>query len=145
MKGLFYENRLYPLSNFSADMVEWEGVLWPTSEHAYQASKFIDPALRLKIQHARSPREAKSMAKAHDESRRLDWSDDLKLGMMEEILRCKVAQHSDIADILMRSGVIELIEDSPFDNFWGRGKYWKGQNHLGKLWMKIRNDLRTAL
>jgi predicted NAD-dependent protein-ADP-ribosyltransferase YbiA (DUF1768 family) len=41
---LFYESQHYYLSNFSAFAVEWRGRVWPTSEHAYHASKFLDVA-----------------------------------------------------------------------------------------------------
>ena len=34
-----------------------------------------------------------------------------------------------------------IVEDSPKDNFWGWGKDRTGENHLGKLWMKLRDEL----
>ena len=39
---LFYERYFYCFSNFSSFKVEWRGVLWMTSEHAYQAAHFED-------------------------------------------------------------------------------------------------------
>ena len=50
----FYEGEYYLLSNFSAHQVEYGGELWMTSEHAYQAAKYHDPAVREKIKRAPS-------------------------------------------------------------------------------------------
>ena len=35
-----------------------------------------------------------------------------------------------------------IVEDSPKDNFWGWGENRTGQNNLGKLWMKIRDEYK---
>lgn len=48
----FYEGRFYILSNFSAHEVEYGGVVYATSEHAYQVAKFRDPETREKIKNA---------------------------------------------------------------------------------------------
>ena len=37
-----YEREFYPFSNFSSFQVKWRGKLWSTSEHAYQASRFMN-------------------------------------------------------------------------------------------------------
>jgi ribA/ribD-fused uncharacterized protein len=66
-----------------------------------------------------------------------------KLGIMEEIIRAKVQQHDYVRIELLRTGDRELIENSPTDSYWGRGPDWQGQNHLGKLWMKLREEIRN--
>jgi predicted NAD-dependent protein-ADP-ribosyltransferase YbiA (DUF1768 family) len=60
---------------------------------------------------------------------------------MEALLRLKLAQHSWVRERLLATGDAEIIEDSPKDSFWGRGPDWKGKNHLGRLWMKLRAEL----
>jgi len=44
--------------------------------------------------------------------------------------------------VLLTTGDRELIEDSWWDSFWGWGADQRGQNMLGKLWMKLRAELR---
>jgi ribA/ribD-fused uncharacterized protein len=63
-----------------------------------------------------------------------------KVALVEEILRAKLAQHSEARAALAESGDEEIIEDSPTDYFWGAGADGTGQNKLGKLWMKLRDE-----
>lgn len=139
---LFYEDEYYMLSNFSAFAVEWRGKVWMTSEHAYQEAKFEDEEIINQIHMARSAYDSKKIAKANIESVRKDWG-SIKISVMEDILRHKVEQHPYIKEKLLNSGVRDLIEDSHKDAFWGRGLDYKGQNQLGKAWMKIREELRA--
>lgn len=36
-----------------------------------------------------------------------------------------------------------IVEDSPKDDFWGWRPNRNGQNNLGKLWMKLREELKN--
>ena len=60
---------------------------------------------------------------------------------MEEILRAKTEQHEDVRDVLKKTGKRTIIENSPVDSFWGIGYDGNGQNVVGKIWMKIRDEL----
>lgn len=42
MAGFFLDG-WYVFDNFAPCQVEWRGVLYPTSEHAYQAAHFLIP------------------------------------------------------------------------------------------------------
>ncbi|MDB5194736.1 MAG: hypothetical protein JWN50_750 [Parcubacteria group bacterium] len=138
-KVLFYEGAHYMYSNFSAFAFWWKGILWPTSEHAYQAEKFSDPLVREMIRLALSPYDAKRMSRMHSEFVRIDWH-DVKLAVMEEIIRAKLAQHPYILKKLLATGDREIVEDSPHDGFWGRGREHAGKNHMGRIWMKLRSE-----
>ncbi len=140
---LFYEGTRYMFSNFSSFRVQWRGVSWMTSEHAYQAAKFNDPEIIELIKNAPSAHDAKKIAHAHQDKIVSNWS-EIEVGIMEEILRAKLAQHPYIQRKLRESGNREIVENSPTDSFWGRGPDWKGQNHLGKLWMKLRIEMLDA-
>lgn len=142
-KATFYEVKFYALSNFSSFSVRWRGRPWMTAEHAYQAGKFSDPKIVLRIFQASSAHEAKQIARRNAPSRRVDWCDAVKLALMEEILREKFRQHSYVRETLARTGDMEIVEDSPTDSFWGSGSGGKGQNHLGKIWMKLREEMRA--
>jgi len=138
---MFYEGPHYYLSNFSSFAIVFEGEIWMTVEHAYQASKFMPvfASIRTNIRNALSAHEAKQIAKAHESEVRADWY-DVKLSVMEKLLRAKVEQHPYVRRKLLETLDATLIEDSPKDSFWGRGRNWEGQNHLGKLWEKIRAE-----
>lgn len=138
---LFYENEFYPFSNFSSFQIEWKGKLWPTSEHVYHSEKFEDEETKEKIRNMSSAHEALKFAEANKDKRRADW-ENVRLGIMKEILRAKVAQHAYVKKKLIDSGDRELIEGSWRDDFWGWGPKKDGANHLGKLWMEIRNEIK---
>ncbi len=137
----FYDHWYDVLNNFSANAVEIDGVLYPTSEHAYQAAKCTDAKGKQEIIAAKSPLLAKEVSNVTYKSvKDPDWASK-KTAVMESILRAKLAQHHEVYDALLKSGQEEIAEDSPFDAFWGRGEDGNGQNQLGKLWMKIRSEL----
>lgn len=136
----FYQGPWYMLSNFAAFAVLWRNVLWPTSEHAYQAAKFDDVEIQIEIRLATSPHTAKLIANKYLGRRLPDW-DSHRLAIMEEILRAKLDQHEIIQERLLRAAGRVIIEDSPIDPFWGRGRDYNGLNHLGKIWMKLCDEL----
>ena len=141
----FYPPEYYVFDNFSSFQVEYKGKKYPTSEHAYQSMKFInsDPELAEKIRNAKSAHEAFKMAEANKEKRQKDW-DDIKLDVMKEILLCKLEQHEYVQKKLLQSGDREIVEDSWRDPYWGWGENRDGENHLGKLWMEIREEHRNV-
>jgi len=137
----FYDQWYDVLNNFSANAVEIDGVLYPTSEHAYQAAKCTDLTGKQEIIAAKSPLLAKSVSnQKYKFAKDPEWNAK-KISIMESILRSKLSQHQEVRDALVKSGNEEIIEDSPVDAFWGRGKDGDGENQLGKLWMKIRSEL----
>lgn len=143
----FYEQDFYVLSNFSAFNLRWEGLVFPTSEHAYQWSKFWDvnsgQHTKKFILNAPSAHRAFKIAEEYKGERRDDW-DRIKVSVMQNILRAKAKQHEYVRRKLLATGDRELIEDSWRDDFWGWGPNRDGQNMLGKLWMEIRAELRST-
>jgi len=137
---LFYSYRWYEFDNFSSFRVHWNEIDWMTAEHAYQAAKFTDPVVIEVIKNARSAHDAKKIARAHDKERRPDW-DEIKLSVMESILRAKLHQYIHIQKRLLATDGAEIVEDSSADSFWGCGPDGKGLNHCGKIWMKLRGEL----
>lgn len=138
---LFYEGPWDFLSNSSSFAVEWQGHLCSTSEHAYQAEKFLDRALRHRICEARSVYDAKKIAQSERSRIRGDWT-VIEVDIMERILRAKLEQHPYIRERLVGSGDVEIIKHSAEDLFWGSGPDQNGKNHLGKIWMNLREEVR---
>ncbi|MEK7177052.1 MAG: NADAR family protein [Patescibacteria group bacterium] len=138
----FYEHEFYVFSNFSSFQLEWKGKLWPTSEHAYHSEKFDNENLKEQIRNTKSAHDSLKLAKANKDKYKKNW-DDIKLGIMKEILHAKVAQHPYVKKKLLESGDRELVEDSHRDDYWGWGPNKDGKNHLGKLWMEVREEIQT--
>jgi ribA/ribD-fused uncharacterized protein len=130
------------LSNFARFPIEIDGEIWASVEHFYQASKFVDPEMREKIRAAPKPVIAKKLAQKYSGRMRADWT-DVRDGVMERALRDKLARHRQIRELLMATGEEELIETAP-DRYWGIGRDGEGENRLGLLWMKLRDELREG-
>jgi hypothetical protein len=52
-------------------------------------------------------------------------------------------QHEYIQQKLFETGDLLIVEDSPKDGFWGWGPQRDGRNELGKIWMRLRDELRA--
>lgn len=78
-------------------------------------------------------------------SLRPDW-DSVKVGLMEGIIRAKFTQNVGLAEKLTATGDRELVEGNSWhDLFWGAdGKTLEGENHLGRILMKIRDELKQS-
>ena len=140
----FYPREFYPFDNFSSFKVEWNGYLFSSVEEAYQAASFMgsDEELVEKIKKSHSADEAQRIAYANRDKRREDW-DDVKISIMEELLRLKIEQNPYVKKKLLQTEDYMIVEDSPKDDFWGWGPNRNGQNNLGKLWMKLREGLKN--
>ena len=139
----FYPREFFVFDNFSSFKVMYNGVLYSTVEHAYQASKFIEtaPDIARKITESYSAHEAQKIAYENKDKQRADW-DNVKLEIMEKLVRLKLEQNPYVKKKLLQTQNYTICEDSPKDSYWGIGPDRKGQNHLGKLWMKLREELR---
>lgn len=127
------------LSNFQTAKIEYDGILYPTTEHAYQAHKSLDLEVRKAISYLSSPGEAKRIGNVI--TIRSDW-ELVKLDIMLDVTRLKY-ETKWLRDKLLETGNAELIEGNTWkDTFWGvcRGK---GENHLGKILMKVREEIRS--
>jgi len=144
---LFYEAKFYCLSNFSAFSIFDGGYQWPTVEHYYQGCKFSQSRLATQLMHSvgtcSSAHDAKKLARANSEYVRPDWN-DVKLQVMEGALCLKLGQHSYVKKMLLETGDRKIIENSHKDSFWGWGPDRKGESHLGRLWMKLLEELRAS-
>lgn len=136
----FFSSAFYCFDNFSAHQVTLWGITFPTAEYAYQWKKFsqVRPDVAAMILAAPSPEAVYDISRMHKASQPETWRNE-KLDVMEEIISAKIEQHDDVREALKRSGQRKIIENSPFDSFWGAGSDGQGQNMLGKTWMKLRD------
>ena len=126
------------LSNFHMEEIIFKGVRFPSVEHAFQAMKCEDRAVQEEIRACKTPGQAKRMGKKV--KLRPNW-EQIKLGLMEELTRIKF-KIPHLRAQLLDTGDAELIEGNNWgDCFWGVCN-GVGQNHLGKILMKIRQEIR---
>lgn len=142
----FYEREFYVFSNFSSFQVDWRGRHWPTSEHAYQAARFMGIAEDMveAIASANSAHDAWELAGKNKERQLPNWN-EIKVDTMLDICRHKLQQNSYVEKKLRLTENEYLVEDSPVDSFWGWGEDHNGRNELGKVWMKLREELHDAV
>lgn len=126
------------LSNFWPAPTTYEGVLYPTSEHAYQAAKVVGDVAKKAVLAAPTPGVAKRMSRNF--TMRPDWG-DVKITVMRDVLRSKFMDNDVLRQALLATGCSQIIEGNTWgDTFWGVCK-GVGENHLGKLLMDIRQGL----
>jgi ribA/ribD-fused uncharacterized protein len=126
------------LSNFWPVRVVLDGVEYPTVEHAYQAAKTLDSAERRRILAASTAGRAKKLGRRT--RIRPDW-DAVKLDVMRDLLMQKFSCDS-LRSALLATGDAPLVEVNTWsDYFWGVCN-GIGENHLGKLLMQLRTQLR---
>lgn len=127
------------LSNFHPCEIAIGELTAPSVEHAYQALKTLSAEEAGWVLAASDPRVAKQ--RGRKVTLRPDWR-AVQLPGMEQALRLKFAPGSELAKKLLDTGDAELVEGNRWnDRFWGvcRGV---GRNHLGRLLMLIRQELR---
>lgn len=127
------------LSNFYYASVMLDGIWYPTVENAYQAAKTLNNELRAQFRKC-GPGTAKKLGQTLQLQ---DGWEDIKLEIMEVLVRQKF-KHTDLATKLLATKDAELVEGNYWnDKFWGvcRGE---GLNHLGKILMKVRAELRNT-
>lgn len=140
----FYPREYYCFDNFSSFKVLYKGVLYSSVEEAYQTLGFIEscPEVAERIKNSYSAHEAQKIAYANKDKRQKDW-DEVKVSVMEELLRAKIEQNPYVKKKLLETKDYMIVEDSPKDSFWGWGENRNGQNNLGKLWMKLREEIKA--
>lgn len=131
-------------SNFSAHWIKLDGKSWPTTEHYFQAQKFVGTEHEDKIRGAASPKNAATMGRERKRPLRADW-ELVKDGVMRRAVRAKFEQHEEIRQILLDTGDAEIIENAPGDYYWGIGTRGDGKNMLGIILMEVREELRAEV
>jgi putative RNA 2'-phosphotransferase len=131
-------------SNFSPHPFKLDGKVWPTSEHYFQAKKFLNEAIQEEIRREKSPMIAARMGRDRKKPLRRDW-EAVKDEIMLNAIRAKFAQHDDIRAILLSTGEAKLIEHTTNDRYWADGGDGSGRNRLGEILMQVRARLRENI
>ena len=131
-------------SNFSPHSVVIDGKTYATTEHYFQAQKFVntDPEWAEWVRQSPTPKTSKSRGGNRTHPIDPNW-DEIKEDVMRVALRAKFTQSDRLYETLMSTGDRHLIEASPYDSYWGEGKNRKGKNRLGVLLEELRAELRV--
>lgn len=133
-----FEGEYAFLSNFYEHPISNGVITFPTNEHYFQAMKTLEDDERLAIARAETPGKAKRMGRSV--KLRSDW-ESIKLDVMETAVRIKFTD-PELAAKLIATGNEELVEGNWWnDTFWGVCN-GVGENHLGKILMKVRADIK---
>lgn len=143
-----FHGEYYFLSNFSNSPLYYNGKLWPTVEHAFQAAK-VDDETAKKILVAKTPGEAKRLGRTGTLVVK-NW-DERRVDVMRNCLLRKFLCNDELLQKLLATGDAELIEGNTWhDNAWGdcscdKCKNKPGKNMLGQLLMEIREKARNGM
>lgn len=141
------------LGNMAPYGIRYHGLDWRTSEALFQAYRFAEgDSIRETIRAQKSPMGAKMVAKSARDQMVIKPMSQADLDLMATVLLLKIEAHPYLRRPLRATGGATLIEDSSSRSnisglFWGAAHQaddtWKGENHLGKLWMKLRDSCRV--
>jgi hypothetical protein len=121
------------------------GVIPPTTEHAYQASKSADEQFAIEILKAPTAGAAKRLGKGAVLQK--GW-DEMKLDVMRQLTRYKYDQHNpELRKLLLDTRDAQIYEGNKWgDTYWGRVQLapgvYKGENHLGQIIMDVRKEIQ---
>lgn len=132
------------LSNFWPVNIVFEGMAYPSTEHAYQASKTTDYAVREIIAKMETASKAKKLGQ--EIQKRPDWNDEMRILNMTTLVNLKFSiGNPDLVLKLIDTGNAEIIEGNTWnDTFFGVCNDI-GENHLGKILMETRKKWSTVI
>lgn len=127
------------LSNFYNCVLMYDGLVYTSAEAAFQAAKTLTEIERLEFTQL-PPNKAKRLGRRA--KLRPDW-EQVKDQVMYDVVRAKFEQNSVLRLPLLATGTAELVEGN-----WWKDTYWGvcngvGQNKLGKILMRVREELRV--
>jgi|GEM_PF-289478 len=128
------------LSNFAPYPIEVDGVVWPTSEHYFQAKKFAGTPDEEELRRASTPSLVADLGRDRKRALRPDW-ETVKDDVMRIAVRAKITQHDALRRALLATGQETLVEKTNSDYYWGCGSDGSGKNMLGQILMELRAEL----
>ena len=143
-------------SNFtSTPGLQYKGNTFHTTEQAFMWAKaqlFGDKDSARLILAEKNPAKAKELGRGVKGFNPTHW-DINKEFLMYEVNLAKYSQFDDYKAVLLSTGEKQLVEVNGKDTIWGIGLYandprvldekqWRGQNLLGKVLMRVREELK---
>lgn len=120
-----------------------KGIAWKTTEHYFQAQKFVGTPHEEAVRNTDRAADAATMGRDRSLPLRKDW-EQVKDGIMKDAVRAKFMQYPELGRLLVSTGDAEIIEHTANDSYWADGGDGSGKNMLGKILMEIREELTTG-
>lgn len=139
-----YINRLDPDDVFSSVFprpFELDGYLWRSAEHYYQAMKYPSRPRFNDILNAPDGLTARRLGEGRLKRKRSDWR-AIRQTIMSRALYTQARTHDDFAQALLESAELPIVNQQQYDYYWGTGRDLRGDNHYGKVLMRVRDKLR---
>lgn len=143
------------LSNFGDCIINYDGVIFHSSEQLYQYKKAEYHNDRVLMQHileSTNPLDAKRLGGSIKKPRTTWRTTGISEEVMKEVNMLKYLQNKDLRDKLIDTGDRILAECNSGDKFWGTGysvdswqvldsRNW-GLNRVGEIIMEVREELK---
>jgi ribA/ribD-fused uncharacterized protein len=141
-------------SNWHPSTFTYKGMVFNCSEQAMmweKAMTFFDDFTAGMVMELTNPAEQKKRGR-----KVLGYVDEIwaarRFDIVYEICLAKFTQNPEMKEELLSTGTRTIVEASPYDTIWGIGmgsndpdvldeSKWKGENLLGKVLMKVRENL----
>lgn len=134
-----FKDEFFFLSNMYPIDIVYKGEEFNSVEQAYQYHKTESPKEQRNVLKSKTPNDAKKVSRGFKFVRE-DWK-DVRLNIMYNLLWIKFS-NPELKEALLLTDGYELVEGNNWgDEFWGVCD-GIGENYLGKLLMKIRNQLK---
>lgn len=138
-------DKYFFLSNFYPCHFEFEGIVYPNSEAAFQAQKAQNDLDKHSFKRLNGA-EAKKLGR--EIKIRTDW-ENVKNDVMYRVVKAKFEQDDELRARLLETGNKELVEGNTWhDNYWGSCfcidcKNEQKKNNLGITLMRVREEFRN--
>lgn len=127
----------------STAQVVFEGEVYSCVQRAFQAAKTQDVTTRARIRDAKNIREANKIGR-YEVDLPDDW-DDRRVDVMTTLVKEKFRGSSELAKKLVSTGDCDIEMGNSRDDFWGVLKDGSGDNMMGKILMKVRDEFKVLL
>jgi hypothetical protein len=145
-------------SNFFPTRFYLDGRYWTTSEKYFMYTKAItfgDEEIAEKILKTDNPKECKNLGRQVKNFNSEEW-DKIKEEIMYKAVKAKFEQDGLCNSCILNYLNKDFVEGSPYDKIWGVGikyddkrilnkKNWQGQNLLGKILTRVKDELVQSM
>lgn len=119
-----------------------------------KAILFGDAEIAAEILEATAPKQHKALGRKVRNFSEAIWKANRE-AIVTDGSHAKFTQNPELRQALLETAGTELVEASPFDRIWGIGlsatdqraedpSQWRGQNLLGKILTRVRDELLAA-
>lgn len=137
-----FKNQYFFLSNFYEYPIYYNKLVFCNAEAAFQAQKVINEKNQYKFINLNAS-QARKLGKTVQ--LRKNW-EEIKDNVMYEIVKRKFTINKELQQKLLETKEEELVEGNWWhDTYWGvDSKTGIGQNKLGKILMKVREEVKSS-